>query len=201
MGIIQNSKYGVCCICKGPDQAVRKRGKNLYCIACCRKEDTGKQVEKAKEKNKLRAVVPAVKTKVRGLLNTDNNKLVANQAAADFDKLQKFFDQAAEIIAYNPHCMECELLGVRTFIPQKYYRAATAHVLQKRKEYGFPSIAAHPENFLVLGTTCGHHALYDRSWEDAQKMKVFPLALSKMKMLLPLISESEKKNLPDFLNT
>lgn len=135
-----------------------------------------------------------VNTKVRSLIDTEENKLVKNKAAEDFAKLQKFFAEAAKVISLKPYCMECGKV-----ISQPFYRAATAHILPKRKEYGFPSIACHPDNFLILGASCGCHSRYDRSWEDAAKMKVFPLAIEKFKILYPLIAKSERKNISEVL--
>lgn len=128
-----------------------------------------------------------------------DNKLLPNQAKEAFEKLQQFFDNCAREIAKHPYCLECELEGKQTFIKEKFYRSATAHVLPKRKEYGFPSVAAHPVNFIVLADICGHHKLYDRSWEDAAKMKVWPLAIQKFKIMYPHIAPEEKKNIPDVL--
>lgn len=109
-------------------------------------------------------------------------------------KLQKFFANAAQELMRHPFCQNC-----KSRIPQAYFRAATAHVLPKRKEYGFPSIASHPANKLFLGAGCGCHYLYDRSWEDAAKMVVWPLAVAAFKELYPFIAENEKKNIPDIL--
>ncbi len=117
--------------------------------------------------------------------------------------LENFFKDAAKEIAKNPYCIECG-----TFIPEKIkiigknysmdgYRCATAHVLPKKKEYGFPSVAANSINRLFLGAGCGCHNKYDSSWDNASKMKVFPLAIEKFIMLYPLIDEKEHKNIPN----
>lgn len=133
-----------------------------------------------------------VSIKVRSLMNTDENKFLQNQAAENFQALQNFFAEAAKIIEKHPYCQECG-----KFIPQKYYRAATAHVLPKRKEYGFPSVATHFDNFLMLGSGCGCHQKYDRTWEEAATMKVFPLAVVIFLKLYPLLTQEEKKNIPE----
>lgn len=112
---------------------------------------------------------------------------------------------AKKEISKHPHCMECgkkipekiKLVGKKFTLDG--YRCATAHVLPKRKEYGFPSVASNPINRLFLGAGCGCHDRYDRSWEDAAKMKVWPLAVEIFKKLYPLIHPSEKKNIPDIL--
>ena len=109
-------------------------------------------------------------------------------------EMDLFWKTAAKELDEKPYCMECG-----KFIPAKYYRAATAHCLPKRKEYGFPSVASNLNNRLFLGAGCGCHARYDRSWEDAAQMKVWPLAVEKFKILYPLIATSERKNIPEVL--
>jgi hypothetical protein len=54
--LISNSKYGDCSVCGDKDTAVRKRGKNLLCLNCCKIEDNKKQVQKANERNKIRGL-------------------------------------------------------------------------------------------------------------------------------------------------
>lgn len=114
-------------------------------------------------------------------------------------EMQNWFDYVGRKIALEPFCWECKLLGKSTFIPEIYYRHSSAHTMPKRKEHGFPSIKTHPDNYLILADTCGHHSLYDRSWDDASKMKVWPIALEKIKKMLPFIAASEMKNLPPII--
>lgn len=118
-------------------------------------------------------------------------------------QMQLYWMSAKKEIAKNPKCQECGAL-----IPEKIkmvgknysldgYRCATAHVLPKRKEYGFPSVAANLINRLFLGTGCGCHNKYDSSWEKAATMKVWPLAVEIFKKLYPLIAPAERKNIPE----
>lgn len=67
MSLIQTSKFGNCSVCKATDTSVRKRGKNLLCLSCCRKEDIEKQLGKQKEKRK-------VQTALSKLSKTPENK-------------------------------------------------------------------------------------------------------------------------------
>jgi len=57
MSLIANSKVGDCSRCGNTDTQVRKRGKDLVCLFCCRTEDVGKQVERAKMKGKVRSLI------------------------------------------------------------------------------------------------------------------------------------------------
>jgi len=55
MGLIANSKHGLCSIC-GQTSSCRKRGKELICTQCCKTIDTKKQLAKANEKQKVRSL-------------------------------------------------------------------------------------------------------------------------------------------------
>lgn len=123
-----------------------------------------------------------------------NGEFAKSEEYALKSSLNAFYGEVSKVIEKNPVCMEC-----KKHIPKSFYRAATAHVLPKRKEYGFPSISTHPDNYLILGAGCGHHQQYDKSWEDAAKMKIWPLAVEKFKILYPLISQEERKNIPEIL--
>jgi len=120
-------------------------------------------------------------------------------------QMDLYWKSAANELRQNPYCQECG-----TWIPEKIkqigkkftlngYRCATAHVLPKKEEYGFPSIAHVLDNRIFLGAGCGCHAKYDRSWEDAATMKIWPIALEKIKKLIPLIDPKERKNIPDII--
>lgn len=123
------------------------------------------------------------------------SSFVQNSAAVEKQALENWFRQCAIELDKNPHCQNCGRP-----IGQKYYRAATAHILPKRKEFGFPSIATHPSNKLFLGAGCGCHDLYDRTWEDASKMKIWPVAVEIVVVELYLsIDPAEHKNIPDIL--
>ncbi len=56
MSLIQTSKWGVCSVCGGEEQSVKKRGKELFCFMCCRDVDTKKQVQKANERSQVRGL-------------------------------------------------------------------------------------------------------------------------------------------------
>lgn len=118
-------------------------------------------------------------------------------------KMDLYWMLAKKEIAKNPRCMECgafipefiQMVGMKMKLSG--YRCATAHVLPKKKEFGFPSVASNPINRLFLGSGCGCHNKYDSSWEKAATMKVWPLAVEIFKKLYPLIAASEKKNIPE----
>lgn len=104
----------------------------------------------------------------------------------------------------------CENCGMRAdwLKEEKYellWRSCQAHLLPKRKVYGFPSLAANRDNHLVLfpsfgGTLCGCHGAYDSCWQDAATMDIWEKVKDVFKTkLYALIPENEKKNIPEQL--
>lgn len=91
-------------------------------------------------------------------------------------------------------CMECGGSTKNSLFV--YAKATVAHVLPKRDAM-FASVATHPDNHLELCTTNGCHHHYDNSWENAAKMKVWPIAVEKFKKMLPSIDPGDRKNIPD----
>ena len=123
-----------------------------------------------------------------------NSNFTPNTAAATFVTQENWYTIAMRELAVTKKCQECG-----GFIPSGFYRHAIAHILQKRKEYGFPSVATHPSNRLFLCAGNGCHQIYDSSWEAASKMKVWPLAVIAFVEMYPFIDPSEHKNIPDIL--
>lgn len=155
--------------------------------------------EEKLKKNKQKKALASDGTKIRKLApQAIDNKVEESQ-------MQLYWMLAKKELAIHPYCQECnapipekiKLIGKKFTLDG--YRCATAHVLPKRKEYGFPSVASNPINRLFLGPVCGCHNKYDKSWEDAAQMKVWPLAVEIFKKLYPLIHPSERKNIPDIL--
>lgn len=163
-----------------------------YNIAC--RPDLKK--EKLNDHKKKQALIIDA-TKVRKLAPAAIDNKVEDA------QMQLYWMLAKKELALHPYCMEC---GAK--IPEKIkmigkkfsldgYRCATAHVLPKRKEYGFPSVASNPINRLFLGSGCGCHNKYDSSWEAAATMKVWPLAVEIFKKLYAVIAVNERKNIPE----
>lgn len=109
--------------------------------------------------------------------------------------LKHYYNMGARLLLENPVCAEC---GAPILFCD--FHAATAHILPKKKRFGFPSIAAHPVNRMFLGAVCGCHSRYDLSWSNASRMKVWPIIVVPAVILLyPLIHPAELKNLPPIL--
>lgn len=174
------------------------QGYNADCRPDLKEEKIKQQKERAKKKNaaikdgRALRVLAVTEPEVKG----DKVKMA---------QMDLYWKSAANELRQNPYCQECG-----AWIPEKIkqigkkftlngYRCATAHVLPKKEEYGFPSIAHVLDNRIFLGAGCGCHAKYDRSWEDAATMKIWPIALEKIKKLIPLIDPKERKNIPDII--
>ena len=76
------------------------------------------------------------------------------------------------------------------------WQGSIAHVLSKKL---FPSVATHPHNYLILEMYGGAHGQYDSSWKNAQRMKVWKIALERFIMIEPDIALGERKYIPDCL--
>lgn len=108
-------------------------------------------------------------------------------------KLTMNFWYAARIKELSGFCQEC---GTRLPLHNpRYARACVAHILPKRDNL-FPSVKSHPLNYIELGPFCGCHGKYDKSWDDAIKMRVWPLAVERFKQFMHLIASKELRNLP-----
>lgn len=106
-----------------------------------------------------------------------------------FNRIEKFEFESGKCRCWN--CGE-EIL-------RPFARAAIAHILPKRKDHGFPSVATQPMNYLILGAGCGCHGHYDRSWGDASKMQIWPEAVRRFRMFAHTIPSEEFTRLPDIL--
>lgn len=204
MGYIATSKFGDCTQCQRKSVPCVKPAKDLICLECNNRNKATKQIAKHKSRQQLQRE----KGQLRPLIGSGGNvEMVEKEADDKIEKAQMdlFWLTAEREIAKHPYCSNCnahipdkKMDGKGKWVTTKlYYRAATAHVIPKRKEYGFPSVAANLDNYLVLGSGCGCHNTYDNTWEDAAQMKIFPVAIEKFKKLYPHIALSERKNIPD----
>lgn len=81
------------------------------------------------------------------------------------------------------HCEECD-----TPIYKKTTSTNVAHILPKSV---FISVRSLLENYLYLCGDC--HSKYDSSYENAAKMKVWAIALNRLKAFLHLVREKRKE--------
>jgi hypothetical protein len=165
------SKEGCLSVVWGTDKNTRKGYcKNHQYL----RTDTDKRsiIQRAIAKNASKNEI----SKVRGLIdNSEENKRRY--------ELEIFFKNAAIEIAKNPRCSECN-----TWIPKKFYRAATAHIFNKSD---FKSVATNPNNYLILGSGCGCHQKTHRI-DTFSTMKVFPIAIERFYLFEKEITEHHK---------
>ena len=125
---------------------------------------------------------------------SEKQKQKIKDAKPDKEKKAKWFkDRIAEMTGV---CAECT--GSTSKNNSRLAVMAIAHILAKRDNM-FPSVARHPENWIELCVTNGCHHKYDRSWEDAMTMKIWPMVVEKFKLIYPSIAPGERKHLPDVL--
>ena len=78
----------------------------------------------------------------------------------------------------------------------KYWKFSAAHILPKSI---FPSIAAHPMNFIELcfwEKSC--HTNMDNGMLNPTEMKCWHKMVERFKILYPLIAKEERKYIPDY---
>lgn len=105
----------------------------------------------------------------------------------------KWFKEKTTLIDRNPYCSECG-----EFIPEVVRLHAVAHIFPKSPNSGFPSVATHPLNFLILGAGCGCHNKTHRL-DTFSKMKVWPIAVERFLIFKDQITEKHKY-FDEFLN-
>ncbi len=76
------------------------------------------------------------------------------------------------------------------------WHGSIAHVLCKEH---YPSVKVHPLNYMILKMWGGTHGQYDSSWENASKMRIWPYALKIINILYPLLTQEEKRKLPEVI--
>lgn len=150
-----------------------------------------RKIDEAQARQKQRTAATNAGNKLRRNISGDN-KLLDNEAKKNFDALQLWFENIKR--NEQPVCWE-----TGDHIPSKYMRAATAHILPKKNNIGgFPSVATHPLNYLILSPLNGSHDK-THTWSKFQEMKVWPLAVERFKQIYPYIAPAERKYLPDCL--
>lgn len=171
------------------------------------REEQLEQLRKARE--------PKPKKVYKGIAKKSAKKL-AKEKEERINKTDESLDAWFErkMATNKPVCAECGMEAYWLLEPQidpkkaeayrLMWRACQAHVMPKKKNYGFPSIATNDENHIILfpswgGHLCGCHGFYDSNWYNATTMKIWPQIVEKFKKLYPLIPPHEHKNIPEQL--
>lgn len=145
---------------------------------------------------KLGLVPPVVKEKKpipkKSVKKIEQEAAERQERGEQETELQKWYSHIMQ--TEHPVCWETgEKIDTRDV---KGWHGSIAHALPKIQ---FPSVATHPKNYLILKMWGGTHGQYDSSWENASRMKVWPIACEVFNQLYPLLSADEKRRLPDVI--
>lgn len=123
----------------------------------------------------------------------EQEKAEKKERGGESTNLQKWYEK---IMQNEPgKCWETDVNINR--MDKLGWHGSVAHILGKRD---FPSVATHPQNYMILCMWNGSHGNYDSSWERAATMKVWKYALNIIiNVLLPLLPPEEKRKLPDVI--
>lgn len=125
------------------------------------------EVNKKKPSNKAKAAVKSV---------------VGAYMASDAIKFPVFCEETGQRLPTSPLWMR---------------NACKAHILKKRSDVGFPSVAIHPKNMIFLMPDI-HSNMDNFGREYILKMKSLPLMRERVQILLPLLTPEELNRVPDY---
>lgn len=144
-----------------------------------------KHIDKHKEKHR----VSSEKTKVRNLINTDENKLVENKAKFEFEQKEKWFNIIRKKLTGTCQC-GCDKPSSK--YDDKNFRSSCCHLFPKRI---FKSIQYHPNNYIERAFFGGCHTNLDEQGMDRwPKMADWELIKEKFHELAPLLTDEERSN-------
>lgn len=126
-----------------------------------------------------------------------NSQTEKGRDKIDFKKdLNIFFaDQLPQI---PNRCENCKTDITYYRANKNIWRSLVAHILPKRENYGFPTVATHPQNRVFLCPHC--HGNYDNLGSDfAVKMECLPIMKERFNTFKHLLTESELARVPDYL--
>ena len=133
------------------------------------------------------------------------NKIAKEALGGSDTELQKWYE--AIMTKENNKCWETgewidkyeDIILDDEVVGQKFskgWHGSIAHCLPKGD---YPSVATHPQNYMILKMWGGTHGQYDSSWLNASKMKVWGHACKIFNILYPLLTQEEKAKLPEII--
>jgi hypothetical protein len=154
------------------------------------REETLLRLQAARVPKQKKTPKPIAKVSVKKAKQIAEEK---KELKGDKTDLHKWYTKIME--SEEPKCWET---GERLNKADKLgWHGSVAHILCKSL---YPSVATHPQNYMILSMWNGSHANYDSSWEKAAKMKVWPYALKIiLTVLVPLLTPEEKRKLPEII--
>lgn len=103
---------------------------------------------------------------------------------------------ASQMLTMPKYCEESGKLLPTS--PAWLKKACVAHILPKRADHGFPSVAIHPLNRIFLHPDI-HTNMDNSGFEYMKNMKALPIIKERIKAFYHLLTEKEKNKVPDFL--
>jgi len=185
MSYLPAHKIANCSFCENTNCPCRKVAKDYYCLAkCYPNKKTLEQIDKAKKRNALLQD----KSKLRKLINTEENKEVKGGA-----ELQRWFiDTRQKLTGTCKHCG-----GKSCKDDDKYFKFSICHILPKAY---FPSVATHPDNFIELcfwDKNC--HGNMDNKILDLIDMNCWDEIVTKFCKMYLFIDPKERRRIPEVL--
>lgn len=102
---------------------------------------------------------------------------------------------ASQTLIMPSFCEECNKQMPTS--PAWIRKACIAHILAKRPDYGFPSVAIHPVNKVFLCPDC--HANMDNLGSVfILKMKILPVLIKRVADLIPSLTPGELSRVPQY---
>ncbi len=128
-------------------------------------------------------------------LKQQRNSTIAPKSAKDVQAQTMgtyFANQAHKMPKY------CEETGqlLPTF-PAWLKLSCMAHILKKRKGFGFESVATHPLNMCFVMPDI-HTNIDNLGEEYIVKLKIYPILKERVRQLLPLLTEKELNKVPQY---
>lgn len=90
-------------------------------------------------------------------------------------------------------CRNCGAKSMRD--NDAMYKWSICHILPKKPDFGFPSVATNLYNFWEGCVEC--HSKFDSNWETAYKMQVWPEVKFKFKLFQSEIAPEEQSRIPE----
>lgn len=110
--------------------------------------------------------------------------------------LSVFF--ASQLLQVPSFCEECG----ESLLPWKnskiFQRAIIAHILPKRENGGFPSVATHPQNRMFYCPDC-HTDFDNKGAAHAAGMKSLPVMRERYQEFKNSLTEAERMRVPEYL--
>lgn len=123
------------------------------------------------------------------------NSTILTKSAKDVQSKVMGTYFASQSLVMPKYCEESGVL-LPTF-PAWLKKSCMAHILKKREDYGFPSVALHPQNMIFLHPDI-HTNMDNLGREYILKMKSLALMRERVAVLLPLLTPIELNRVPDY---